>query len=123
MIVLSRGHSAWNNPLLVVPKRNSAGDVTGWRVCIDPRPLNLLIPEVNYPLPLIKDIFEAFKGCKVFSRIDLKGGFHQFKVKEEHQEYTTFTWKGKQYRFQGAPFGFKHLPAGGVPESTGYSFP
>jgi transposase InsO family protein len=66
---------------------------------------------VNYPLPLIKDIFEAFKGCKVFSRIDLKGGFHQFKVNEKHQEFTTFTWKGKQYKFQGAPFGFKHLPA------------
>jgi hypothetical protein len=111
VIVLSRDHSAWNNPLLVVPKRNAAGDVTGWRVCIDPRPLNLLIPEVNYPLPLIKDIFEAFKGCKVFSMIDLKGGFHQFKVNEKHQEVTTFTWRGKQYRFQGAPFGFKHLPA------------
>ena len=38
VIVLSRGHSAWNNPLLVVPKRNAGGEVTGWRVCIDPRP-------------------------------------------------------------------------------------
>ena len=50
-IVLSLVHSAWNNPLLVVPKRNSASEIVGWRVCIDPRPLNVLIPEVNYPLP------------------------------------------------------------------------
>jgi hypothetical protein len=47
----------------------------------------------------------------VFSKIDLKGGFNQFKIEEQHQEYTTFTWRGKQYRFVGSPFGFKHLPA------------
>jgi hypothetical protein len=55
-------HSPWNNPLLVVPKLDSNGLRKGWRVCIDPRPLNLLIPEINYPLPLIRNIFEAFKG-------------------------------------------------------------
>jgi len=104
-------HSAWNNPLLVVPKKDEQGNTKGWRVCIDPRPLNLLIPEINYPLPLIKDIFEAFRGSRVFTRIDLKGGFHQFKLHEEDREYTTFTWRGKQYQFVGAPFGFKHLPA------------
>ena len=111
IIVHALKHSAWNNPLLVVPKRDAAGNSKGWRVCIDPRALNLLIPEINYPLPLIKDIFEAFKGASVFSRLDMVGGFHQFQVNPAHQEVTTFTWKGKQYQFQGAPFGFKHLPA------------
>lgn len=51
------------------------------------------------------------KGSKVFSRIDLKSGFNQFEVVPEHREFTTFTWKGNQYHFRGAPFGFKHLPA------------
>jgi ribosome-interacting GTPase 1 len=41
----------------------------------------------------------------------VKGGFNQFEIYPGDREYTTFTWKGKQYRFRGAPFGFKHLPA------------
>jgi hypothetical protein len=40
--------TAWNNPKLVVPKKDSAGDVKGWRVCIDPRPLNLIISTILY---------------------------------------------------------------------------
>jgi hypothetical protein len=111
IIVENDFFSSWINPILVVPKRDSSGNIKDWRVCIDPRPLNLLIPSINFPLPLIRDIFEAFKSAKVFSKIDLKGGFNQFKIEEQHQEYTTFTWRGKQYRFVGSPFGFKHLPA------------
>ena len=103
--------TSWNNPIMVVPKLDSGGSKKGWRICIDPRPLNLLIPEISFPLPLIRDIFESMKGCQIFTRIDLKGGFNQFVINPECREYTTFTWKGKQYQFQGAPFGFKHLPA------------
>ena len=103
--------TSWINPIMVVPKLDSGGSKKGWRICIDPRPLNLLIPEISFPLPLIRDIFEAMKGCSIFTRIDLKGGFNQFTIIPECREYTTFTWKGKQYQFQGAPFGFKNLPA------------
>ena len=55
-------HTSWNNPLLVVTKRDNTGNVLKHRVCIDPRPLNLHIPKVSYPLPKIKDIFESLKG-------------------------------------------------------------
>ena len=41
----------------------------------------------------------------------MKGGFNQFRVKEEHRDKTSFTWNGCQYRFRGAPFGFKHIPS------------
>jgi hypothetical protein len=94
-----------------VPKRDIAGLIKGWRVCIDPRPINLLLPSFNYPLPLIKDILEALKDAVIFSRIDLAQGFCQFQVNVEDQEKTTFTWNGQQYCFVGAPFGFKHIPA------------
>jgi hypothetical protein len=50
-------------------------------------------------------------GAKVFTKIDLKGGFHQFNVEPSDQEKTAFSWQGQQYVFQGAPFGFKHLPS------------
>ena len=86
-------NTAWNNPLLVAPKKDISGTITGWRICIDPRPLNNMIPSINYPLPLIKDVLEALKGSVVFSRIDLSAGFNQFLVNPAHQEHTTFTWR------------------------------
>ncbi|KAI3656138.1 hypothetical protein MP638_003051, partial [Amoeboaphelidium occidentale] len=103
--------TSWNNPLLVVPKRDPNGAIKGWRVCIDPRPINQMIKSVHYPLPLIREIFNSLKGSRWFSRLDLKSGFHQFTLSPEHQEVTTFTWNGVQYCFVGTPFGFKHVPA------------
>ena len=101
----------YNNPLLVVPKRDIARAIVAWRVCIDPRLLNLAIRSVNYPLPLIDDLLFRLAGSIVFSKLDLRKGFHQFKVKLEDQLKTTFTWDGQQYCFIGAPFGFKHVPS------------
>ena len=103
------GTTAWNNPLLVVPKRDVAGNIKDYRVCIDPRPLNLMFESVNFPLPIIKEIFEALYGSKVFTRIDLKSAFSQFMIYLKDRYKTTFTWRGTQYHFVGAPFGFKHV--------------
>lgn len=104
-------HTPWNNPLLVTPKKGPEGQPPEWRICIDPRAINTLTVGANFPLPIIRELLESLSGSIVFTKIDLKGGFHQFKIREEHQEKTAFTWDGIQYAFQGAPFGFKHLPA------------
>jgi hypothetical protein len=103
--------SAWNNPVLVQPKKDVSGTITGQRVCIDPRQVNALLPSVNFPLPLIRDILEALSGSKVFSKLDLKSGFHQFMVHPEDQLKTSFTWSVRSYRFVGVPFGLKPIPA------------
>ena len=105
------GNYEWNNPLLVVPKRDIKGDVKGQRLCIDPRPINALLKSVNYPLPLIKDLLEGLTGSVVYTKIDLRLGFNQFQVVEKDRHITTFTHKGQQYQFRGVPFGFKHTPA------------
>jgi transposase InsO family protein len=103
--------TSWNSPLLVVPKRDITGSVKGHRVCIDPRHINLLLENVSYPLPLIKEIFGAMTGMSYFSKIDLESGFNQFLLGKESQEVTTFTWENKQYVFTVCPFGFKIVPA------------
>jgi hypothetical protein len=102
-------NTAWNNPLLIVPKKDIDGSTKRWRLCIDPRPINSIIKSCNYPLPLIRDLLESLSGSRVFSRIDLKSSFNQFQVHPEHREYTTFTWNTIQYQFIGAPFGLKHV--------------
>ena len=111
VIVESNENSSWNCPLLVVNKHDVSGAVSGRRVCIDPRALNLRIPSVHFPLPLIRDVLESFTECVVFSKIYLKSGFTQIKVRECDRVKTTFTWKGQKFCFQGAPFGLKHVPA------------
>lgn len=104
-------HTPWNNALLVSPKRDLSGHTKDWRICIDPRPINLITKTSHFPLPLVRDLLKALSGSKVFSKVDLKGGFHQFRIREQDQVKTAFTWNGTQFVFQGAPFGFKHLPS------------
>lgn len=109
IIAESTKTTSWNNPLLVVTKRDDDGSEKGYRVCIDPRPINLMIPSVSYPIPLISELHEKMDGSKVFSKLDLKSGFHQCIVNENDREKTTFSWEGIQYHYIGVPFGFKHL--------------
>ena len=99
-----------NNPILVVPKRDIAGKIKDWRVCIDPRMLNRKIRDSSHRLPRIEDIFQRLAGKKVFSIIDLKSGFNQIKVAEKDRKKTAFTWKQRVYSFNGAPFGAKNIP-------------
>jgi transposase InsO family protein len=110
-IVKSLQNSPWNSSVLIVPKRDLGGHIKGWRVCIDPRHINMMIPDANFPLPIIREVIEDLSGSRIYSKIDLKQGFNQLLVKEEDRVKTAFTWKNQQYKFVGAPFGFKNIPS------------
>jgi hypothetical protein len=99
----------YNNPLVVVPKKDINGVKTSFRVCIDPRLLNESIANDRYPIPLIRDIFQQMAGNMVFSTIDLKDGYHQFPIFQTDQIKTAFTWENKQWMFARCPFGLKHV--------------
>ncbi|SAL94830.1 hypothetical protein, partial, partial [Absidia glauca] len=103
--------TTWNSPITLAPKKDEHGNVTGHRPCLDPRHINKHLPDDVYPLPLIKDIFESMHGSTVFTTLDLKSAFHRFKIHPDDQHKTTFTHRGRQYMFQGAPFGLKPLSA------------
>jgi len=103
--------TAWNHPLTVAPKKDSLGNASGHRVCIDPRKLNEMLTDVNYPLPLIEDILEALSGFCVVSRVDLSAGFNQFQIHGPDQIKTSFIWEGRHYCFVGSPFGIKTIPS------------
>jgi hypothetical protein len=60
-----------NNTLTLAHKKDLMGLKTKWRVCLDPRPLNLLLPEDNHPVPLISDILQQIGGHAIYSTIDL----------------------------------------------------
>jgi hypothetical protein len=95
--------------LVVVPKKDSEGVVTGMRVCIDPRHINALTADDHHPLPSIMEYLDNASGAAVISKLDIRASFHQFAVLEDHRDVLAFTWDGVQYRLCRGPFGLKAL--------------
>lgn len=101
----------WNLPLTVAPKKDLLGNKTAVRVCVDTRAINAILPDDNYPIPRISDLFEKLRGFKVASSLDLRESYTQLLVKEQDQHKLTFTWNSVRYSWQGSPYGLKFLTA------------
>jgi hypothetical protein len=86
--------SPWGAPVLFVNKKDGSR-----RMCVDYRSLNEVTIKNKYPLPRIEDLFDQMKGAKIFSKIDLRSGYHQLKIRAEDVPKTAFTTRYGLYEF------------------------
>lgn len=76
-----------------------------FRICIDYRELNNLTMKNGYSLPRIDDLFDQLQGLDFYTKIDLRSGYHQLRVREEDIPKTAFRTRSSHYEFQVMPFG------------------
>lgn len=81
------------------------------RMCVDLRPLNQRIHPQKYPFPIIEDHLDKLHGKKIFTKLDLKDGFHQIAIHPDHTKYFSFATPSGQYEFIKMPFGYSEAPA------------
>ncbi|GJR63987.1 putative reverse transcriptase domain-containing protein [Tanacetum coccineum] len=92
--------SPWGAPVLFVKKKDGS-----FRMCINYRELNKHTVKNRYPLPRIDDLFDQLQGLNVYSKIDLRSGYHQLRVRDEDIPKTAFRTRYGHYEFQVMPFG------------------
>ncbi|GJW20095.1 putative reverse transcriptase domain-containing protein [Tanacetum coccineum] len=89
--------SPWGAPVLFVKNKDGS-----FRMCIDYRELNKLTIKNRYPLPRIDDLFDQLQGSSVYSKIDLRSGYHQLRVRDEDIPKTAFRTRYGHYEFSNA---------------------
>ncbi|KAJ9547052.1 hypothetical protein OSB04_019595 [Centaurea solstitialis] len=123
-IIYPISSSSWVSPVQCVPKKggttvitNNKNEliptrtVTGWRICMDYRQLNLATKKDHFPLPFIDQMLDRLAGKEFFCFLDGYSGYNQIHIAPEDQEKTTFTCPYGTFAFRRMPFGLCNAPA------------
>ncbi|WVZ81101.1 hypothetical protein U9M48_028517 [Paspalum notatum var. saurae] len=103
---IRKSTSPWASPVLLTEKKDGT-----LRMCVDYRGINAVTVKNKYPLPRIEDLFDQLKGASVFSKIDLRSGYHQLRIRPSDIPKTAFISRYGLYKYTVMSFGLTNAPA------------